>query len=1134
MEVSKGVLKYVIFILVFGLNFFIVRSQSLYGGFETYGRNDGLYYSGIKTIIEDSKGFIWIGTSDGLVRTDGVFFDTFNKNNSFSSSLTDNTINCIIEDLNKEVIWVGTSIGGINRFNIAKKDSINFYIKNDSSNIKGYVSINAIIQIDANKFLVGTQSQGAYLFRPNKNIFTKLSDVYKGDNSFPKNIYSIKKGEDYIWMCSSSGLTQFNHQGEFLRTFYFQGNFFTDKTSGSDQHIIEVIESDRNTVEFISENVLYSFNWRENKLKKVFQTSQKTHFSCFQKDDNGYWLGTQNRGLIYYNRSTNNVVYYNKHEGDKSIPNDIIKDLKICQDNSILWIGTRDGLAKYDYHKSKFSQFNIEEQTDNGLNSVYALAKDSYGTYWVNGHEGFYCKKRDNEKFSKVEAIGKRYVLRIFEDESSNLWLLTSNGLIKHQLKTGKYDFFNFKHKGYSIKDLNFITDYTHVKGDDILWLVSRKGLIKFDLKTEQYKIFPIIKHEDLNTYSNTSLQFSCDHKYIWIGSRGGELIKFDIENESYKSFDIKALQAEAYKPCIILDLAVDSLDNVWIATFGSGMLLFDETSNKVSYEMARDVMESYVYGIINDDNGYFWISTNQGILRVNKRDRTSKLYTKRDGTFCSEFNDGSYYKTKDGNILFGGISGFIEFNPDKIYKNRYVPRIHISSYLENNSNMIFGDEIMDDVRYDVDSVITVLGDSEIAFYASVINYSQCKDNRIKWKLEGYDDDWKEGYAYEALNYSNLKKGNYVLRIKGINNDGVESDNEATLVVNVKARLIDTTLFQLFLVVLIVAIILTLIRVRALWQKNQKALLLERVNEKTEALIVVNQELEASRNKIFNQKTELEIHRNYLEEIVELRTADLEQAKLKAEESDKLKTSFLANLSHEIRTPMNAIIGFSNLLMTGEFDELQQKHFLNVINQSSESLLALINDIIDISRIETGNIELINQDTNIPTLVQEITDELVFEEKSEDVQFMKSYQLLDKDLDIYIDRYRLKQIISNLLRNAFKFTPNGYVKITVKSADKDSLVDAGFSLNGIEEASFNPVMFIIEDTGIGIKEKDQKLIFEPFQKAQDKKRLYDGMGLGLSIVRNLVDLFGGDIIVKSEYQKGTVFIFYINKLENKA
>ncbi len=1134
MEGSKSVFKYLIFIFVLGLNSFFAKSQSLYGGFETYGCYEGLYHSGINTIMEDSKGFIWVGSSDGLVRTEGVFFDTFSKNNTFSSSLTDNTINCIVEDINKQVIWVGTSIGGINRFDISKKDSINFYIKTDSSNVKGYVRINAICQIDSNKFLVGTQSQGAYFFYPDKNTFIRLGDVYKDENNFPQRIYNINKGDEYIWMCTSVGLLQFDLQGELLHTFYFQGSSFLDKSSGDDKVVIDIIELDHNTVEFISGNALFSFNWKENKLERLFQSGHEIRFSCFQKDDKGYWLGTINHGLIYYNKSNNSTVYYDKHQGENSIPNDIIKDLKICQDNSVLWIATRDGLAKYDYHKSKFLQFDIEKLTDNEVNSVFALAKDSHDNYWFNSLEGFFYKAKENEKFSKVDAVGKKYILKIFEDTSSNLWILSTTGLIKHDIIKDTYDFIDFKCNGYLCKDINFITDYANIEGDHILWLISRVGLIKFDLNTEAYKVFPIAEPEKVNSYRYTSLQFSNDNKNIWIGSRGGELIKFNIDKETYKNIDINALQADTYKPCIILDLAVDSMDNVWIATFGSGMLLFDEASNKVSFDMAEDVLESYVYGIVSDDNGYFWISTNQGILRVNQKDRSRKLYTKRDGTYCSEFNDGSYYKTKDGNILFGGINGFIEFDPDKIYKNTYVPEIHISSYSENNNNTIYGSEILEDVRYDVDSAITVHGDSELTMYASVINYSQCNDNRLKWKLEGYDDDWRDGYAFQTLNYSNLKKGSFVLRVKGINNDGVESKSEATLIINVKSRLIDTTLFQIFLVLLIVAIILTLIRVRALWQKSQKALLIERVNEKTEALTALNQELEESRNKIYNQKTELEIHRNYLEEIVELRTADLEQAKLKAEESDKLKTSFLANLSHEIRTPMNAIIGFSNLLMTGEFEEEQQKHFLNVINQSSESLLALINDIIDISRIETGNIELIRQDTNIPNLIQEVTDELKFEKKSEDVEFMQAYQLSDSDLDIYIDRYRLKQIISNLLRNAFKFTPEGHVKITVKSADKKSLIEAGFSLNGIDESDFNPILFVIEDTGIGIKEKDQKLIFEPFQKAQDKKKLYEGMGLGLSIVRNLVDLFGGDIIVKSAYNEGTVFSFYINKFKNKA
>ncbi len=1128
-------LKYIFYIIILG--FFLslnvnVSGQSSFGSFVNYGRYEGVYHTGINSIIEDSKGFIWIGTSDGLMRTDGIFFDTFSKNNTFSSSLSDNTINCIEEDINKKVLWIGTSIGGINRFNMAKKDSVNFYIEPDSLNTRGFVSINSICQIDSAKFIVGTQYQGAYFFYPKQGVFIKLQDVCHQKFDFPKTIYKIHKGNHNIWICTSKGILQFDLHGVFLNSYFFQGNHFLKKPSNNNKSIIQVKEIDENNIEFISEKALYTFNWQRNKLNQLYQANEKTGLSCFEKDAKGYWLGTKNQGLIYYNKIQNKITNYHKNNVSTSIPNDIIKDLKICQHNSILWVATRDGLAKYDYHKSKFLQFNIEDLTNDELNSVYSLAKDSRGNYWVNGAAGFFRKTKYSSEFSKVNEVGDKYVLRIFEDFASKLWMLSNKGLIKYDLTTDQYRLIEFKFNNYSLSDLNFISDYASIKGDSNLWLISKVGLIKFNLSTEEYEVFPMANPEEISNYRYTSLQFSKNNDFIWIGSRRGDLIKFDVNNKSYKKVNVRKIKGNKYKPCIILDLAVDSLDNVWMATFGSGLLLYNENTNKVSYDLAKDVLESYVYGIIDDGKGHFWISSNQGIVKLNKKDNTTKLYNKGDGTFCSEFNDGSYFRALDGNLLFGGINGFIEFDPDGIYKNKYIPKVYISSYSENNSSTNYGEEILDDVRYDVDSVITVQGDSEIKLFVSVINYSLSNDNKIKWKLEGYDEDWKEGYAFETLNYSNLKKGSFKLRVKGINNDGVESKDDAILIINVKAKLVDTYVFQLFLVLLIFAIIMLLIRINALWQKSQKALLVEKVKEQTEELIITNKELEESRNKIFNQKTELEIHRNYLEEIVELRTSDLEEAKQKAEESDKLKTSFLANLSHEIRTPMNAIIGFSNLLLTDEFETDQQKHFINVINQSSESLLALINDIIDISRIETGNIELVKQETHIPKLIKEVADELVFEQKGQDVRFIQSYELAKDDLDLYIDRHRLKQIVSNLLRNAFKFTAEGYVKITVKSVDKEMLLNQGFYLNGVVKNNFKPILFVIEDSGIGIKEEDQKIIFEPFQKAQNKKKLYDGMGLGLSIVRNLVDLFGGDVIVKSEYKKGTTFCFYINKSDH--
>ncbi|MCW3805599.1 sensor histidine kinase [Plebeiibacterium marinum] len=1127
---SESGIRIIFTLLYVLLNSWCLTGQSDLGGFENYTRSEGLSHSTIQTVLQDSKGYIWVGSSDGLMRADGIYFDSFSKKNSYSSLLSDNTIKCIIEDENEYAFWIGTSVGGINRFDITRRDSVHFYIYPDADNPSSMVSINAIGQVSAHKFLVGTNTQGLYYFYPKTSRFEKIEEVFDTSIPFPTSIIRIEKSKNFIWVTSSNGLLQFSQKGEYITTYYFTGKSFTQDAKGNSLVVTSIKELDNDHIAFTSENALYVYNWQNNKLEKVYKAESKdVLFNCFTYDNKGgYWIGTEENGVFYYNESKKSVVNHTRNSNGNSIISNFVNDMVMCQDNSILWIATQNGLSKYDYYLSKFKQYDIENLTNNQVSSIFTLYKDSQSGYWVRGGRGTYYKANSDSLFKRAEWIQDRVVFQVKEDTESNLWFTSQKGVVVYSLKNKMSKVISFEHPDCDPSKLNFVTALD-IDSDGILWLMSEAGIIRCNINTEQYKVFPLDKEESGFLHRFTDITISEKDGVLWISSRSGDLMYFNISSSVYGYVDVKKLLGVLNKPCIIMDLALEGDDKVWIATYGSGLLIYDKKSGSISTELSYGFMESYVYAIVDDGAGSFWLSTNQGICRVTLEDRSVKFYDQTDGTYCSEFNELAYCKASDGNILFGGINGFIEFNPEKIYKNQYQPAVFISSYVEDNLSALYAEELLDDVRYDTDSIITVKGDSEVKFYPSVLNYSTSFDNRIKWKLEGFDKDWKEGYAHESMTYNNLKKGTFTLKLKGTNNDGVECANVATLTIKVKAKFIDTTFFQILLVLVIVGAIVLLIRIRALWHKTQNSLLVAKVNEKTEALTNANVELEESKNKILNQKTELEIHRNYLEEIVDLRTADLEKAKVKAEESDQLKTSFLANLSHEIRTPMNAIIGFSNLLISDEFETSQQRHFLKLINQSSESLLALINDIIDISRIETGNIKLVKQKTNIPQLVKEIKEELIFEEKSKDVRFMQFYELNTGDMDFCTDRYRLKQIISNLLRNAFKYTSEGYVKLTVKSATVEGLKEIGFNLNGKKDTNFTPIVFIVEDTGIGIEEKDLKIIFEPFQKAQNIDKLYDGMGLGLSIVRNLVDLFGGEVLVESESQKGTKFYFFINK-----
>lgn len=266
--------------------------------------------------------------------------------------------------------------------------------------------------------------------------------------------------------------------------------------------------------------------------------------------------------------------------------------------------------------------------------------------------------------------------------------------------------------------------------------------------------------------------------------------------------------------------------------------------------------------------------------------------------------------------------------------------------------------------------------------------------------------------------------------------------------------------------------------------------------------------------QITAQKEELEQHRNHLEQIVKKRTEELEIAKNKAEESDRLKSAFLANMSHEIRTPMNAIIGFSNLLISPDISGEQKEEFAQLIIQSGNSLLQLIEDIIDIAKIEAGQLKIVHGTCNLALLLAELYDffrqriQVVY---NKDIRLSLQIPNNYKSLQIRTDQLRLKQVFTNLIENAIKFTNKG-------------LIEYGYQVQ--EESGQAVIRFYVKDSGIGMSEKEQQIIFERFTKIEtDRTRLYRGAGLGLAISKNIVEMLGGELKVVSEVNKGSEFYF---------
>lgn len=244
---------------------------------------------------------------------------------------------------------------------------------------------------------------------------------------------------------------------------------------------------------------------------------------------------------------------------------------------------------------------------------------------------------------------------------------------------------------------------------------------------------------------------------------------------------------------------------------------------------------------------------------------------------------------------------------------------------------------------------------------------------------------------------------------------------------------------------------------------------------------------------------------------------DLIREKNKAEESDKLKSAFLANMSHEIRTPMNAILGFSQLLTDPETETGEKDHYLHLIQKSGSELMMLIDDIIDISRIEAGQIHLSKSWCIVGRIMDDIYD---FYSKfihnipaKRNIDFIYRQPENAGEITIFTDPDRLKQVIRNLLNNAIKFTDKGKVEFGFTSD-----TDNGQSI----------LRFYVSDTGIGINKEDLSLIFESFRQAKNSdSRIYGGTGLGLAISRKIIEILGGTIGVTSEPGIGSTFFFYL-------
>ncbi len=756
----------IIFFLISQIVFSQIQLEDL--SFQHLTINEGLSQNTVLAIAQDSIGYIWFGTRDGLNRYDGYSFKQYYNDIADSNSLTSNEITCIDVAPNG-IIWIGTK-NGLNSFNPQNEKFKNYFHSSINENTIVDNIITSIIHNSDGEIFIGTD-KGLSIFSNSKFTSYTIKEI----SGVKKNQIITSIALDFqnnIWIGGTFSLSKFDREKKIFQNI----NLLHDTLLTNAPLAVQGLLFNTDTELWVGTRFgIIKYDIGNEKIIKnlqdeiVFEPLIRQYLRNLFKDSKGnIWFAEWN-GLRIFDRESQKIVSYSKSKKEGSLNSNAINS--ILEDKSgVIWVGTSfGGINYFDPTKKKFTTLNQSSGLSNDI--ISSIAEDNEGNIWI-GTIGGGLNKID-KRSGEIEIITNENsglvnnLIRVIEIDNNDLWLGDwGNNLTHISLLSRKVKVINLANLGFTLHPSNAIKDI-EIDEDGNIWVAtSRNGIFKFN-KNMDVENFSTSSSHYLGT-NNIKEIFYDRNNTMWLITDKG-LSRY---SKRKKMFERVTFGNNLYMTKTkMFSVYVDENNIFWVGTNGNGLLKIDIAKEEcVNFAANKNIPNNVVYGILADSFGNLWLSTNKGIAKFNTKTETSINFNIQDGLQSNEFNDNAFCKTLDGKLLFGGISGVNIISPGTVNINRYIPPIVITDIeFLNISNR--DENYLEKI---IDNTLTLNYDqTDFNIEFSALNFSQSQKNKYAYKLEPSNKKWISLENRRSITFTNLKHGKYTLKIKGSNNDGI-------------------------------------------------------------------------------------------------------------------------------------------------------------------------------------------------------------------------------------------------------------------------------------------------------------------------------------------------------------------------